>query len=87
MQPIHYIRVITFTTLAVFAFSGLRAQGVYLSSGVNWVAKNSPWLVLNNANLTNDGHFSADSSTVLFTGDNSSSPSSSAGLPPSPSII
>lgn len=74
MQPIHYIRVIAFTMLAVITFSGLRAQGIYLSSGVNWVAKNSPRLVLNDANLTSNGHFSADSSTVIFTGDNSPSP-------------
>jgi hypothetical protein len=74
MQPIHYIRLIALILPPVFAFSGLRAQGLYLSSGVNWVVKGSPSLVLNNANLTNDGHFSADSSTVLFTGDNSPSP-------------
>ena len=82
MQPIHYMRVIAFTTLAVIAFSGLRAQGLYLSSGVNWVTKNSPWLVLNNANLTSDGHFSADSSTVLFTGDISPSHSFIGGYAP-----
>jgi Secretion system C-terminal sorting domain len=82
MKPIHYIRFIAMTMSPALAFSGVRAQGLYLSPGINWVAKGSPRLVLNNASLTNDGNFSADSSIVLFTGDSSASHSFIGGYIP-----
>ncbi|HEY4289597.1 MAG TPA: T9SS type A sorting domain-containing protein [Puia sp.] len=69
MKPINYIRLGVLTILPAFSLSGLRAQGLHLTPGSNWVVSGSPCLVLNNAGLTNNGNFFADSSTVLFTGD------------------
>jgi len=68
MKPINFIRLCALTMLPAFFQFGLEAQGLHLVSGINWVASGSPCLVLNNAGLINNGNFSADSSTVLFTG-------------------
>lgn len=68
MKPINFSRLGVLTILAAFSQFSLQAQGLHLTSGINWVASGSPCLVLNNAGLTNNGNFSADSSTVLFTG-------------------
>jgi hypothetical protein len=68
MKPINFIRFGVLTILPVFLQFGLRAQGLHLTSGINWVVSGAPCLVLDNAGLTNNGNFSAGSSTVLFTG-------------------
>jgi hypothetical protein len=69
MKPINFLRQGVLTMLVAFSHLDLRAQGLHLTSGINWVVSGSPYLVLNNTGLTNNGNFSADSSTVLFTGD------------------
>lgn len=68
MKPINFIRLCVLMMLPAFSQFSLQAQGLHLVSGINWVASGSPCLVLNNAGLTNNGNFFADSSTVLFTG-------------------
>ena len=68
MKPINFLRLGVLTILPAFSQAGLLAQGLHLTSGINWVVSGSPFLVLNNSGLSNNGNFSADSSTVLFTG-------------------
>jgi len=50
--------------------AGMQAQGLHLTKGASLVVNGKPSIVLNNAGLTNNGQFIADSGTVVFTGDN-----------------
>ena len=84
MKPINFIRLGILMLIPVFSHVGLRAQGLHLTSGVNWVVNGAPYLVLNNAGLTNNGNFFADSSTVLFCGNVSTSGSFIGGGRPIP---
>lgn len=52
----------------------LNAQGsMKISAGSYMVAKSSPYIVLKDCDWKNDGQFTADSSTVMFSGTNSDS--------------
>jgi hypothetical protein len=69
MKAIKNILLYGCTVLPVFYPFGGQAQGIRLTSGIQWVVQGSPSIVLNNASLINDGSFAADSSSVTFTGD------------------
>ena len=69
MKAIKYIFLYGCTVLPAFCPFGGKAQGIHLTSGIQWIAQGSPSIVLNNASLINNGSFIADSSSVIFTGD------------------
>jgi hypothetical protein len=70
----NYIRFITnalskvMVTISPF---GVFGQSVHIMPGGKMVMNGTVKLVLNNASFINDGNFAAESSTVIFTGNNS----------------
>lgn len=54
--------------LYLFLSFCLRAQTFFIGPGIELTATGSPAIVLNNASLVNNGHFTSAGSTVLFTG-------------------
>jgi Secretion system C-terminal sorting domain len=69
MKPSINIRLVVCAILLVIAGFGGQAQGLQLTPGINWVVNGPAQLILHNASLINNGYFSADSGTVIFTGD------------------
>ncbi|HZE84395.1 MAG TPA: T9SS type A sorting domain-containing protein [Puia sp.] len=69
MKLSNCIRAIALKIIPVCLPLGLSAQGLHITPGLHLVVSGAPSLVFNNASLINNGNFSADSSSVLFTGD------------------
>lgn len=60
--------------------SALRAQGLYINPGANVVVSGSPYLVLKDCDLSQNGTFTAGIGTVKFTGSSSNSTISGANI-------
>src|SRR5689334_7748014 len=56
--------------IALFLPCLLQAQGLRISRGAGMVVQGNASIVLNDASFINDGHFTADNSTIIFTGEN-----------------
>lgn len=76
----HYIKIKRLLIALLIVLPGLlAAQGIKITSGGNLVANGAAKLVIMNAGFTNNGTFTPDLSSVIFSGNGSTSSSFIAG--------